>query len=158
MVDLNKIEKLDSTPMLDLRDWWKQISKKKVEHVINRKDMWKYWWFNEDKTIITTIEEWKITNYNVKETDIIFKKRTEITSKVTQATGPELLEDLFLDPTCEVKSALEAKDRARYSDNKKFWFKKGNMVTTIDYSYWDTPKIKKYPLDKYDIKQKTVEI
>jgi hypothetical protein len=71
----------------------------------------------------------------VKETDIIFKKRTEITSKVTQATGPELLEDLFLDPTCEVKSALEAKDRARYSDNKKFWFKKGNMVTTIDYSY-----------------------
>lgn len=158
MRNSNKIDTLNTTPFLDFREWWKQVSKKNVEHIINSKDMWKYWWFNEDKTIITTIKEWKITNYNVNETDIIFKKRTEITKMVTQKTWPELLEDLFLDPTCEVKDALEAKDRARYSDNKNFWFKKGNMVTIIDYSYWTPPKISKHQLDKCNLKKETVKI
>lgn len=158
MKDINKPDTLDTTPMLDLREWWNQVSKKNVEHIINSKDMWKYRWFNEDKTIITTIENGKVTNYNVRETDIIFKKRTEITKNVTQKTWPELLEDLFLDPTCEVKSALEAKEKAKYSDNKKFWFKKGNMVTIIDFSNPKKPKIEKYQLDKYNLKQKTVEI
>ena len=158
MKDINKPGTLDTTPMLDLREWWNQVSKKNVEHIINSKDMWRYWWFNEDKTIITTIENWKITNYNVNETDIIFKKRTEITSKVTQATTPELLEDLFLDPTCEVKSALEAKEKAKYSDNKKFWLQKDNTVTIIDYSYWTPPKIRRHQLDKYNLKKETVKI
>lgn len=158
MVGINKIDTLSDTPMLDLREWWKKISKKNVEHIINSKDMWKYWWFNEDKTIITTIENGKITNYEVNKTDIIFKRNTEITKKVTQTTWPELLEDLFLDPTCKVKSALEAKDRARYSDNKKFWLQKGNIVTIIDYSYWDKPRIKHYSLDKYNPQKKIVEI
>ena len=154
----NKIDTLNTTPFLDLREWWKQVSKKNVEHIINSKDMWKYRWFNEDKTIITTIKEWKITNYNVNETDIIFKKRTEITKMVTQKTWPELLEDLFLNPICEVKSALEAKNRARYSDNKKFWLQKDNTVTIIDYSYWTPPKIKRHQLDKYNLKKETVKI
>lgn len=157
---MGNINKLDTTPLLDLREWWQHVSKKNVEHIINNKDMGSYWWFNEDKTIITTIKQWKITNYKVCETDIIFRKKTEIKSKITQAIWPELLEDLLLDPTCEVKSALEAREKVKISDNKKFWFKSkdGKMVTTIDFSNWDKPKIRKYPLNKYDIKQKTIQI
>ena len=158
MIDPNKINKLDTTPFLDLREWWKKVSKQNVERIINSQYMWKCWRFNEGQTIITTIEGWKVTNYEVNKTDIIFDRDTKITEKVTQKTWSELLENLFLDPTCEVNSALEAKDKARYSDKKKFWLQNGNMVTIIDYSYWEPPRIKRYPLDTYNLKKEIVEI
>ena len=33
MRNTNKIDTLNTTPFLDLREWWKQVSKKNVEHI-----------------------------------------------------------------------------------------------------------------------------
>ena len=156
------IEQLQENPKItiDLNDWWKQIQKEDVEKIINKKRKWKY--FLVDNEWVTTIVNRDIKNYKADEVDIINNETAEIpeavTQAVTQATTPELLKNLVLDPTCEVKDTLDAEEKARYSDKKKFRFKKGNMVTIIDLSNPKKPKIEKYQLDKYNLKQKTVKI
>jgi len=160
---MNKIiEQPQENPKItiDLNDWWEQIQKEDVEKIINKKRKWKY--FLVDNEWVTTIVNRDIKNYKADEVDIINNETAEIpeavTQAVTQATTPELLKNLVLDPTCEVKDTLDAEEKARYSDKKKFRFKKGNMVTIIDLSNPKKPKIEKYQLDKYNLKQKTVKI
>jgi len=160
---MNKIiEQLQENPkiIIDSNDWWEQIQKEDVEDIFNKEKKWKYFLVNDGW--VTTIVDCVVTNYKADKVDIINNETAEIpeavAQAVTQATTPELLEDLVLDPTCKVKDTLDAKDKARCSDKKKFRFKKGNMVTIIDLSNPKKPKIKKCQLDKYNLKQKTVEI
>ena len=153
------IEKSQESPKItiDLNDWWKQIQKKDVEDIINKKKKWKYFLVNDGW--VTTIVNPAVTNYKADEVDIINNETAEIPEAVTQATTPELLKNLVLDPRYKAESALKAKERARNSDNKIFWLERDGIVTELDFSNnLDNPKIKKYPLNEYNIIKKTVEV
>ena len=148
---------------LDLRKWWLQIEKKDVENIINSKDKWCYWWFSEDKKFVTTIKNWKITNYKVWEVEILSsgKPKTNIILRIKQKNKSELLTDLFLSPENRVGCSADAYEKAKSSDKTKFWFIskwKNKAVIVLDFSKWKKPKITSYPLDKYNIKMKAVEV
>lgn len=147
--------------ILDLRDWWKQIEQKNVEHLINKKDKWNYWWFSEDKKRITTLKDWKINNYKIDKTDILLDEKTEKVDEVKQETKSEVLMDLFLSPDNQVKCTADAYERARCSNKTTFWFiskGKNKAVIVLDFSEWNKPKRTIYPLDKYNLKMKAIKI
>lgn len=62
---------------LDLWEWWIQIEKEDVEHIVNNKDEWNYWRFSENKERITTLKAWKVNNYKINETEILLNKNKE---------------------------------------------------------------------------------
>ena len=152
---------------LDLREWWIQIEKEDVEHIVNNKGEWSYWRFSENKERITTLKAWKVNNYKINETEILLNKNKEkaptiktikIVKKEKQS---ELLTDLLLSPNCQVRDTLDAYEKAKYSDKTKFWFIskwEDKFVIVLDFSEWKRPKISRYSLNKYKIKLKTVEV
>lgn len=147
--------------ILDLREWWEQIEQKDIEKIINNKDKWSYWWFNEDKTWVSTIKKWKVSNYRVNEIEILLNETSEKVSEIQQETKSEILTDLFLSPENRVKNTAAAYQRARYSDQRTFWFiSAGNnkAIIVLDFSKWGSPKRTVYPLSKYNIKMKPVKI
>ena len=146
---------------LDLREWWKQIWINDIEKIINNKDMWKYRWFSKDKKWVNTIENWKINHYNTEETEIIFSESPEKIEDTKQKTKSEVLTDLFLSPANKVKDNADAYRQARYSDQTTFWFVSkwaNKSIIVLDFSGWNKPKRIVYPLNKYNIKMKPVDI
>ena len=146
---------------LDLREWWKQIKQKNVEKIINKKDKWKFWWFNEDKKRITTLRGWKVNNYKASEIEVLFVENTEKIDDIDQWTKSEILMDLLLSPDNQVKCTMDAYKKARFSNKTTFWFItkwQEKAVVVMDFSQWKRPKVTKYPLDKYKLKMKPVNI
>ena len=161
MENINQINSSKKT--LDFRNWWKQITKASLEYIIDSKAKWNYWLFNEDKTRITTIENWKISNYKTSETEILLNEETKKFLNIKEGTESEALTDLFLSPETKVKDTSEAYEKAKYSNKTPiFWFiTKGDhnkAVVVLDFSQWKKPKIKKYSLDKYNLKMKAIKI
>ena len=159
MGDTEKINNIKTT--LDLREWRKQINKKDVESIINKKDKWNYWWFSEDKKFVTTIENWKITNYKVDETNILFIEKAKKIPDIKEEKKDEVLMDLFLSPDCKVNNTLDAYNKAKWSDKTTFWFiskGKNRAVIVLDFSKWKKPIITSYPLDRYNLQMKAVKI
>ena len=163
-MNMKNFKELDTNKrILDLREWWKQIKQSDVEKIMNKKDKWNYWWFSEDKKRITTLKDWKINNYKIDETDILFDEKTEDVDEVKQETKSEVLVDLFLNIENRVKDTAEAYEKARYSNKAPiFWFiskwKWNKAVIVLDFSGWKNPKKTVYPLNKYNLKMKAVEI
>lgn len=149
--------------ILDLREGWIQIKQEDVEEIINNKDKWNYWRFNEDKTRITTLKSCNITNYEVNGTEILFGEISETPSDLEQNTKSKILMDLFLSPENKVRDTRDAYEKAKYSNKKTpvFWFIskwEDKAVIVLDFSQWKEPKITSYPLDKYMLKMKVVNI
>lgn len=149
--------------ILDLREGWIQIKQEDVEEIINNKDKWNYWRFNEDKTRITTLKSCNITNYEVNGTEILFGEISETPSDLKQNTKSKILMDLFLSPENKVRDTRDAYEKAKYSNKKTpvFWFIskwEDKAVIVLDFSQWKEPKITSYPLDKYMLKMKVVNI
>jgi len=147
--------------VLDLREWWKQIKQSDVEKIMNKKDKWNYWRFSEDKKRITTLKGWKVDNHKVNETEVLFVENTEKINDIKQETKSEILMDLFLTPDNQVKCTADAYEKAKFSNKTKFWFiSKGinKAVIVMDFSQWGKPRVTKYPLDKYRLKMKPVNV
>ena len=149
--------------ILDLREGWIQIKQEDVEEIINNKDKWNYWRFNEDKTRITTLKSCNITNYEVNGTEILFGEISETPSDLKQNAKSKILMDLFLSPENKVRDTRDAYEKAKYSNKKTpvFWFIskwEDKAVIVLDFSQWKEPKITSYPLDKYMLKMKVVNI
>ena len=147
--------------VLHLREWREQIEQNDVEKIINKKDKWSYWRFNKDKTWITTMKNWKFSNYRVNEIEILLDEKHSKISEARQEAKSEVLMDLLLSPDNQVKCTADAYEKAKWSDKTKFWFIskwKRKAVIVLDFSKWKKPKITSYPLDKYNLKMKTVEV
>ena len=162
-MNMKNFKELDTNKrILDLREWWKQIKQSDVEKIMNKKDKWNYWWFSEDKKRITTLKGWKINNYKANETKVLFVENTEKIDDIKQESESEILINLYLSPNNKVKDSADAFERARLSNKTVFWFlSKWNWnesVIILDFSKWKNPKIKRYPLDKYNLKIKPVRI
>ena len=95
----------------------------------------------------------------------------KITLPVEEQAGSELLQDLLLSPSDEIDYAQQALYRAKYDGQMISWLKPkgkgGNKIDTIivlDYTGVDLtkknpiPKRTVYPLNKYNLKKKTVKI
>lgn len=162
MEKMEKSRKLDNDKkVLDLREWWKQIDKQDVERVMSKKNRWSYWRFSKDKTWVTTLHNWKITNYKANEVEVLFVGQAKKISNVKQEAKSEVLMDLLLSPDNQVKCTADAYEKARWSDKTNFWFIskwKRKAVIVLDFSKWKKPKISSYPLDKYNLKMKAVEV
>ena len=159
MKNINQLN--DNKKLLDLREWWKQINQKDVEHIMNKKDKWNYWWFSEDKKRITTLRGWKVDNYKANETEILFIEKTEKIDNIDQETKSEILMDLLLSPDNQVKCTSDAYEKARFSNKTTFWFItkwQKKAVVVMDFSQWKKTKVTKYPLDKYRLKMKPVKV
>jgi hypothetical protein len=159
MKNINQLK--DNKKLLDLREWWKQINQKDVEHIMNKKDKWNYWWFSEDKKRITTLRGWKVDNYKANETEILFIEKTEKIDNIDQETKSEILMDLLLSPDNQVKCTADAYEKARFSNKTTFWFItkwQKKAVVVMDFSQWKKTKVTKYPLDKYRLKMKPVKV
>ena len=159
MKNINQLK--DNKKLLDLREWWKQINQKDVEHIMNKKDKWNYWWFSEDKKRITTLRGWKVDNYKANETEILFIEKTEKIDNIDQETKSEILMDLLLSPDNQVKCTADAYEKARFSNKTTFWFItkwQKKAVVVMNFSQWKKPKVTKYPLDKYRLKIKPVKV
>ena len=147
--------------LLNLRTWWIQIEKADVENIINKWDRWNYW--RCDDTYITTLQNWKLAHYKINETEVLTDEKNRRTPniKTIKERQSELLTDLFLSPNNQVKCTSEAYEKAKYSDKTEFWFiskGKNKAVVVLDFSKWKKPKISKYPLNKYKIKLKAIEV
>ena len=147
--------------ILDLREWWKQIKQSDVVKIMNKKDKWNYRRFSEDKKRITTLKGWKVDNYKANETKILFVENTENINDIKQETASEVLMDLFLTPDNQVKCTADAYEKAKFSNKTMFWFiSKGinKAVIVMDFSQWKKPRVTKYPLNKYRLKMKPVNV
>lgn len=145
---------------LDLTNWWQEITIDEVENIINKKDKWAYYRLTKDGKWISTIKDLKVTNHRTWEVDIQYPENREI-PKLKEEIKTEILTILELDPTRQAKGSMDAYERAKWSDEKVFWFYtkwKNKAIMIVDYTDIKHPKRKSYPLDKYQVKYKTIKI